>query len=224
MGAFIPTPIRVIPNGVDLAYFQPRRPPAYVPRRLIFTGNMSYRPNVDAVQHLVADILPRVRQDVPDVELYIVGMEPVAAVRKLADGDRVVVTGRVKDIRPYFDDAAVAVAALRLARGLQNKVLEAMAMRVPVVASRAAFEGITAEADRDLLVADGGGPFARAVVRLLQDAALREAYAAAGRACVEKNHNWETLLQRLEDVVTERSAGVPGVPRSGHLTRVEEAL
>ena len=205
--AYVPAPIHVIPNGVDLEYFQSSRAAnrAYVPHRLIFTGNMSYWPNVDAVRHLVADILPKVRQQIPDVELQIVGMDPTAAVRKLADGVRVGVTGRVDDVRPYFDEAAVAVVPLRVARGLQNKVLEAMAMRVPVVASEAAYQGITALPDRDLLVAQDPDAFSRAVVRLLREPATRGAYAAAGRACVEENHNWNTLLPRLEQLVVDPS-------------------
>jgi polysaccharide biosynthesis protein PslH len=203
LAAYVRSPINVIPNGVDLEYFEPTRPsgPGYVPNRIVFTGNMSYRPNVDAVQHLVTRVLPRIRREIPDVQLCIVGMDPAPAVRRLADGDRVVVTGRVDDVRPYFDAAAVAVAPLRVARGLQNKVLEAMAMRVPVVASPAAFEGISAVAGRDLLVAAGPKAFSGAVVTLLRDPAARERYAAAGRTCVETNHNWSRLLQRLEDLV-----------------------
>jgi len=215
LAAYVRSPIHVIPNGVDLEYFEPSRPsgPGYIPNRIVFTGNMSYRPNVDAVQHLVTRILPRIRREIPDVQLCIVGMDPAPAVRRLADEDRVVVTGRVDDVRPYFDSAAVAVAPLRVARGLQNKVLEAMAMRVPVVASPAAFEGISAVAGRDLLVAAGPKAFGRAVVSLLRDPAARERYAAAGRTCVETNHNWSRLLQRLEDLV------VGGEQRAAAVTR-----
>jgi polysaccharide biosynthesis protein PslH len=203
LAAYVHSPIHVIPNGVDLEYFEPTRPSGrgYDPNRIVFTGNMSYRPNVDAVQHFVTAVLPRIRREIPDVQLCIVGMDPTPAVRRLADEDRVVVTGRVDDVRPYFDSAAVAVAPLRVARGLQNKVLEAMAMRVPVVASPAAFKGISAVAGRDLLVAAGPKAFSRAVVTLLRDPAARERYAAAGRTCVETNHNWSRLLQRLEDLV-----------------------
>jgi hypothetical protein len=203
LGRYVSTPIHVIPNGVDLEYFQPRRPPGegVRPWRLVFTGNMSYRPNVDAVGYLAREILPRIRRSAPGVELWIVGMDPAPAVRRLADGARVVVTGRVDDVRPFFEEAAVAVAPLRVARGLQNKVLEAMAMRVPVVASREAFSGITAVADRDLLVADDAEGFSRAVVSLLSDPATRERYAAAGRACVQQNHDWSQLLGRLEQLV-----------------------
>jgi glycosyltransferase involved in cell wall biosynthesis len=156
---------------------------------------------VEAVRHFVADMLPGIRREIPDAQLYIVGMDPSPAVRRLGDGDRVVVTGRVEDIRPYFDSAAVAIAPLRVARGLQNKVLEAMAMRVPVVASPAAFAGITAVAGSDLLVAEKPEEFSRAVVTLLRDSAARERFAAAGLACVKTNHNWSQLLERLEDLV-----------------------
>ena len=215
LAAYVHSPIHVIPNGVDLEYFEPSRPsgPGYIPNRIVFTGNMSYRPNVDAVQRFVTAVLPRIRREIPDVQLCIVGMDPAPAVRRLADEDRVVVTGRVDDVRPYFDSAAVAVAPLRVARGLQNKVLEAMAMRVPVVASPAAFEGISAVAGRDLLVAAGPKAFSRAVVSLLRDPAARERYAAAGRTCVDTNHNWSRLLQRLEDLV------VGGEQRAAAVTR-----
>ena len=203
LAAYVRAPIAVIPNGVDLEYFQPTRSsgPGYIPTRILFTGNMSYRPNVEAVRHFTAKVFPRILREIPDAQLCIVGMDPTAAVRRLADGDRIVVTGRVEDVRPYFDSAAVAVAPLRVARGLQNKVLEAMAMRVPVVASPAAFAGISAVAGRDLLVAARPGEFSRAVVTLLRDPAARERFAVAGRTCVETNHNWSQLLERLEDLV-----------------------
>lgn len=213
LGEYVSTPIHVIPNGVDHEYFRTGRSGAasYVPRRLVFTGNMSYKPNVEAVRELVAHILPRVRRACPDVELYIVGMDPTPAVRRLADGSRVVVTGRVDDVRPFLDDAAVSVAPLRVARGLQNKVLEAMAMRVPVVASPAAFNGINAMAEQDLLVADGAEAFAAAIVGVLQDPARRERLAASGLACVTRNHDWGSLLMRLERLVVndDRGDGAP---------------
>ena len=203
LAGYVRSPISVIPNGVDLEYFQPGRTSGlgYVPNRMIFTGNMSYRPNVEAVRHFVGEIFPRICREVPDTQFYIVGMDPAPAVRRLAEGDRIVVTGKVDDVRPYLDSAAVAVAPLRVARGLQNKVLEAMAMRVPVVASPAAFAGISAVAGHDLLVARKPAEFSRAVVSLLRDSAARERYAAAGRSFVETNHNWSRLLERLENLV-----------------------
>jgi polysaccharide biosynthesis protein PslH len=204
LGGYVRKPIHVFPNGVDGEYFRPSgEGGAYERDRLIFTGNMSYKPNVEAVQYIVAEILPRIWSQRPAARLYIVGMNPTPAVRRLGDGRRVVVTGGVDDIRLYFERAAVALAPLRIARGLQNKVLEAMAMRVPVVASPQAFNGINAVANRDLLVADGPEAFSRAAVSLLEDADRRERYAAAARACVEENHEWERILQGLEALVVE---------------------
>jgi sugar transferase (PEP-CTERM/EpsH1 system associated) len=204
LGQYVDKPIYVFPNGVDLDYFRPQREggPAS-PARVVFTGNMSYKPNVEAVGDFVSRILPRVWARRPETEFYIVGMDPSPAVRRLADGRRIVVTGRVDDVRPYFDAATVAVAPLRIARGLQNKVLEAMAMRVPVVASPAAFNGINAEAGRDVLVADGPESFSRSVVSLLDDPLLRDRHAAAARTCVERNHDWARILNGLERLVTE---------------------
>jgi len=202
LAGHVDKPIAVIPNGVDLEYFRPRpdAPPPH-PRRIVFTGNMSYAPNVDAARHLAADVLPRLRRRVPEVELFIVGMDPSAAVRRLAESGSVVVTGRVDDVRPFLESAAVSVAPLRVARGLQNKVLEAMAMRVPVVASPAAARGIDAVPGRDLVVADDPDAFAGAVADLMTDGARRERYAEAGRACVMANHSWDRLLGRLDDLL-----------------------
>jgi polysaccharide biosynthesis protein PslH len=206
---FVSRPIEVIPNGVDLEYFRPSgtNGDGYRPRRLVFTGNMSYGPNVEAVRLFVTEILPRVERELPGVELYVVGMDPTRAVRQLADERRVVVTGRVDDVRPYLESAAVAVAPLRIARGLQNKVLEAMAMRVPVIASPAARAGIDAVPGRDLLVASDAGTFADAVVSVLRDGTKRQRYADAGRAYVTVNHDWDRVLRRLDNLVAP--AGSP---------------
>jgi hypothetical protein len=203
LAAYVPGAIHVLPNGVDLEYFRPRSSAgdSYAPDRVVFTGNMSYRPNVEAVGDFVKSILPAIWRRRPTTEFFIVGMDPSRAVRRLADGRRVVVTGRVDDVRPYFEAAAVAVAPLRVARGLQNKVLEAMAMRVPVVASSAAANGIHAVAGRDLVVEEHPEDFAQAVLCLLDDPATRERYAAAGRACVESNHDWQRILRQLDDLV-----------------------
>lgn len=208
LGSYVRAPIHVVPNGVDLEYFRPQDASVlYDPHRVVFTGNMSYKPNVEAVREFVKDVLPRIWAKQPATEFYIVGMDPVPAVRRLADGRRVVVTGRVEDVRPFLQAAAVAVAPLQVARGLQNKVLEAMAMRVPVVASPAAFNGVHAVADRDLLLAADPDAFGRGVLNLLSDSASRERYAAAGRTCVERNHNWDRLLPRLEELVVGEARG-----------------
>src|SRR6185436_3795466 len=130
-------PVAVVGNGVDLDAFALRNGTPVAPE-IVFTGTMDYFPNVDAVQYLSASILPRVRDAVPAARFTIVGRNPTRAVRRLAREPEVTVTGAVPDVRPYLARAAVAVAPMRIARGVQNKVLEAMAAGVPVVATSVA--------------------------------------------------------------------------------------
>lgn len=191
--------VHAINNGVDLAYFTaglglPSPYPAGVPV-LAFTGAMDYWANVDAVQWFVQAMWPAVVQAVPAAQFWIVGTRPTAAVRELARAPRVHVTGAVDDIRPYIAHATVAVAPMRVARGVQNKVLEAMAMGRPVVGTRAAFEGLDLDADYRALAADDAAAFAARCVQLLgkTDTTLGE----RGRRYVASNHDWNTNMQQL---------------------------
>ena len=195
-------PTTVIPNGVDLEYFTPRSRPAEAPS-IAFTGVMDYFPNVDGVVHFCADVLPLIRAAIPEVRFVIVGKRPAAAVRRLAAMPGVQVTGAVPDVRPYLGDAAVAVAPLRVARGVQNKVLEAMGMGLPVVATARAREGIEARPGRDLLVEDDARAFADAVIGLLRSPARRLEIGLAGRAFVEAHHSWAASMAKLDSVLAE---------------------
>jgi len=186
-------------NGVDLAYFTPRAP-AGDPSTLVFTGVMDYRPNIDAVEWFAREVLPRLRELRPDVRFAIVGSRPAARVRKLSSLEGVTVTGFVADVRDWLARAAVCVAPLRIARGVQNKVLEAMAMGRPVVASPQAHEGIEAAPGRDLLVAADAQGFADAVRLLLDDRPRAAAIGAAARACVERHYRWDANLAVLDGV------------------------
>jgi sugar transferase (PEP-CTERM/EpsH1 system associated) len=186
-------------NGVDTDYFSPDAPHAnpYAAgeRALVFTGAMDYWPNVDAVQWFAADIFPALRARYPDLRFYIVGSRPAPAVQALAQLAGVVVTGTVPDVRPYIRHAAVAVAPLRIARGIQNKVLEAMAMATPVVVSPQALEGIDAAPGSELVLAPDAAAFGAAVAALLDgqvDAAA--AIGAAARARVQNNYSWSSNL------------------------------
>ncbi|MEJ0044869.1 MAG: glycosyltransferase [Rhodospirillales bacterium] len=165
-----------VENGVDLERFSPEfasaSPYDGEGPVVVFTGNMDYWPNADAVTWLSEAVWPAVRQSWPAAEFWIVGANPTAQVRSLAARPGVRVTGRVADTRPYLAHAEVCVCPLRIARGIQNKVLEGMAMGRPVVATPAAFEGVRAVAGRDLLVAEGAEAFGRAI-----DAVLRGWYA-----------------------------------------------
>lgn len=192
----------VLPNGVDTAYFNPKavyRPP-YPPDSIciVFTGRMDYWANVDAVIWFSRDVLPIVWRAVPDARFYIVGAEPAPRVRALADGSRIFVTGRVADVRPYLAHATVAVTPLRIARGIQNKALEAMAMGKAVVATPQAFQGIEASAGQDILVADTAQSFAAAVTELLRDGDARCRLGARARELMVRKYGWDSRLKILD--------------------------
>lgn len=209
---------RVLENGVDAARFDPNRLegpdpwPAGPGPRLVFTGVMDYPPNVDAVLWLVQEILPRLRAELGRVRFAVVGARPTAAVRRLAAPPEFVVTGRVADVRPWLGRADVALAPLRIARGVQNKVLEAMAMARPVVATPEAALGLHATPGRELLVAADAAGLAQAVLCLLRDPPRAAAIGAAGRAYVLRTHDWAATSAPLDaaiSAIAQRSRSRP---------------
>ncbi len=185
--------VDVLRNGIDLAFFRsgeaPRRPAA-----LVFTGVMSYPPNVDAMTWFCEAILPLVRAEVPEVTLVICGSAPSRCVRRLARLPGVSVTGRVADVRPYLDRASLFVAPLRLGRGIQNKLLEAMAMGLPVVTTDAALRATGIAPGDGIVAADTPDAFAATVVGLLRDDAERERMQRAARTVLEAGLDWDTVL------------------------------
>ncbi|HEX8443215.1 MAG TPA: TIGR03087 family PEP-CTERM/XrtA system glycosyltransferase [Allosphingosinicella sp.] len=193
--------VHAVCNGIDLDFYNPTagfdRLPEQQSPLLVFTGQMDYRPNAEAVLDFADKVLPIILQTRPEVRFAIVGRNPTAAVRRLADRPNVIVTGAVPDVRSWLAAANVAVAPLGIARGIQNKVLEAMAMARPVVASAAAFEGINAVPGRDLIVTDRPEAQAWHVLDLLahpQDAAE---IGAAARRRMETRYRWEAQLAPL---------------------------
>jgi sugar transferase (PEP-CTERM/EpsH1 system associated) len=189
-------PSAVVANGVDLDYFRPnRREPD--PDNIVFTGLMSYRPNVDAVTYFVRSILPRVRQVRPRVTFTIVGTAPPEEVRKLA-GPQVTVTGRVADVRPYLDRASTVVVPLRMGSGTRLKVLEGLAMGKPMVSTALGCEGIAVEDGEHLLLGNDPNSFAQAVATVLEDRRLGTALGRNGRNLVEREYGWESLTRSLE--------------------------
>jgi sugar transferase (PEP-CTERM/EpsH1 system associated) len=187
--------VEAVTNGVDLDYFRPL-PPANEPA-CVFVGALDYRPNVDGACWFCEEVWPAVRQRRPDARFTIVGRRPVPAVRALASLPGVEVAGQVPDVRPHLASAAVAVVPLRIARGVQNKALEAMAAARATVTSPQALAGLRAVPGADLLTAASAAEWVEAVVGLLEDPVRRQQLAAAGRRYVEENHHWDRCLEPL---------------------------
>lgn len=196
--------VRVMQNGVDAAYFSPAHVfdcpwPAGGPV-LVFTGAMDYWPNVDAVCWFAGEILPALRKRVPGLRFFIVGMNPAPAVRALACAD-IGVTGAVPDVRPYLAHAAAVVAPLRVARGIQNKVLEAMAMGRAVVVSRDAAAGLAGEGGQAWLAAGETDEFCAALAALLADPPGAARIGRCARAIVERYYSWDAHLGVLDTLL-----------------------
>jgi len=192
--------IHGLENGVDAAFFSPEHelpdpyPGDVMP--IVFTGAMDYWPNVDAVRWFVEAIFPRVKAALPTAVFYIVGSQPTETVQQLSRNPGVTVTGGVPDIRPYLKHAACAVAPLRLARGVQNKVLEAMSMARPVVATPQATEGLAARIGLELLEADDESVFADEVIQVCNG--RHPELGQRGRERVLQAYDWETNLSGLD--------------------------
>ncbi len=203
--------IEAMNNGVDAAYFcpTPDRSSPFDPDEtpLVFTGAMDYWPNVDAVVWFAQAVLPRLRQARPRLRLHIVGRSPTPAVRALASADAgVLVTGTVPDVRPYLQHAAVVVAPLRLARGIQNKILEAMAMGRPVVAAAPCVQALVARPGTEIESAMDADTYQHAIEGLLADPERAATLGAAGRLRVLASYSWASHMAVLE----RQLAALPG--------------
>ena len=195
-------PAAVIPNGIDTAWFDPghsvARPDGDGRPTILFTGQMDYRPNIDAVARFARETLPLLARR--GARFVIAGRAPTAAVRALAGPD-VLVTGEVDDMRMWLARADVVVAPLTTARGVQNKVLEALAMARPTVVSTAALTGLDLTPGRDLLVVDDPAAQAGAIAGLLHDPVRAEALGRAGRRTVVESYGWDAALERLDTLL-----------------------
>lgn len=187
-------PVVAITNGVDLDTFH-MVPQGPNDGHCVFVGALDYRPNVDGVRWFVREAWPETRRLHPGATLALVGRRPVAAIRRLAGRDGTTLVGQVADVRPYLARAAVAVVPLWVARGVQNKVLEAMAMGRAVVVSPQALEGLAAIPGEHLEVAESPKDWARTIAELLDDEARRWRLGTAARHFVEQHHCWETCLR-----------------------------
>jgi polysaccharide biosynthesis protein PslH len=193
--------IRVVRNGVDFSFFHPDPGRASSGCRISFLGNLHSTPNRDAVRYLIREIWPLVRADAPQAELQIIGINPTPWMLEENGRNGVTVTGAVDDVRPWLWKSAVSVCPMRIGAGVQNKILESLALGVPVIASPVGFEGLGAGADDGVLVAEDAEAFAAAILRVLGDAALRADLAREGRNFVEQHYSWEEQGGKLRNIL-----------------------
>jgi glycosyltransferase involved in cell wall biosynthesis len=190
----------LIPNGVDAEYFSVA-PNRDSPRpTVLFTGNMSFPPNIDAVTYFHDEVFPLIRKHVANARFVIAGTSPPGRIRRLSDGESVVVTGYVDDIRTVMAEADVIVVPMRIGGGIKNKILESMAFGKPVVATSVGAEGVNARNGESILIADAPVEIANAVMRLLRDPALCDRIAAEARKLIEEKYTWNTAAERYEAV------------------------
>ncbi len=203
--------IGVVPNGVDTAYFSGMAMAsdrvgalAFSAPTLVFSGTLDFRPNVDAVTWFVREVLPRVRGRRPDARLLVVGKRPAPALRRLADEGALLLTGEVSDVRPYLAGAAVYVVPMRIGGGVRLKLLEALALELPVVSTRMGAEGLAGlRAGEHCLMSDDAAGFAEATLRLLDDPALGRRLGAAGRILACQRYDWSVIVPQLEALYQE---------------------
>lgn len=188
------------PNGVDASFFSPDGE-GYDADTISFIGRMDYYPNQECMFDFCANTWPLLKARRPGIKLLIVGADPSPAVRKLGELDGVTVTGSVPDVRPHVRRSALMVAPLNIARGTQNKILEAMAMGVPVVTSRVAAGGVDAENEAHFLVADTPSDYASSILRILDDPAERARLSEAGRERMLSHHAWPKSMARLDGII-----------------------
>ncbi len=189
--------IELLPNGVDTQQFKPGKHDYSHNATLLFTGNMDYDPNVDAVLYFVDEIMPIILKAFPNVKFLIAGQRPIDKVKAIDNGKNIFVTGFIPDLSETYNSASVVVAPLRFGAGTQNKVLEAMSMGIPVVCSNIGFKGLGIDDGQGAFMRLGASDFADQVIKLLMDEKLRELTGKKGVEVIEKSFTWETISERL---------------------------
>lgn len=187
-----------VPNGVDINYFQPSNANNEAGNIILFCGSMDTVMNVDAVLQFAKKVFPLVREKVPDSEFWVVGRNPAKQVHHLARQGFIKVTGTVEDVRPYYDKAKVFVAPFKFGGGTKLKILEAMAMKVPVVSTSLGSQGIDVTDGEQLFIRDNIEEFAEAVIKLLEDEKERNKLINNGRRLVEERYSWSSIVETLE--------------------------
>ncbi len=189
--------LKIISNGVDFQKFKFYQG-KYNPNQLVFIGNMRTFPNTDAVLYFIHDVLPLVRQQIPDVKFYVVGTEPNTKILRLHNGKNIFVTGFVESVIPYLNKSAAMVAPMRVGAGIQNKILEALAAGTPVVTTSVGAEGLDAG---KLIITNSTKSFAKLIIAVIKNQEMRKKLAEEGRKYIEKKFYWNTVLKKLDSFI-----------------------
>lgn len=190
--------IVIIPNGVDYEYFTPQTPEKEID--LIFTGNMGYPPNINGAEYLVNNILPIIKQHKPDVKLVIAGANPHKRILSLQSSG-IQVTGWVKDMREYYAKARIFIAPMQIGTGLQNKLLEAMAMKIPSITSPLANKALEAKPNFEILIGNDAEEYAKHIINLLENKEIYNKIAQNGYDFVSAKYNWKNSIKLLEQAM-----------------------
>ena len=188
--------IKVSPNGVDHNFFQPERK-TKKKYDLVFTGNMSYPPNVNAVEYIAKELMPLLVKRKPDIKLLIAGATPTNSVKALSS-ENIHVSGWLDDIRDAYNDASVFLAPLQIGTGLQNKLLEAMSMEVPCITSQLANNALKAKNNEEILIGNTPEEYVNAVFELLENQELNKKIVKNGKTFVTETYNWNAISKGLE--------------------------
>jgi len=189
-----------VPTGVDTEYFRPRGGRSGTPN-LVFTGSMDWLPNEDAIRYFIQQIMPLIKHTIPTVTLTVVGRNPYRSLLELSAKDAsLIVTGRVEDVRPYMEQAAVYIIPLRIGGGTRLKIYEAMAMERPIVSTTVGAEGLPVKNGVHLLLADQPASFAEAVVNILSNRPLADALAGRAAALVREQFGWDKATEKFVDI------------------------
>jgi glycosyltransferase involved in cell wall biosynthesis len=198
-----PAKLTIVPTGVDVDYFRPRSGEE-ISNSLVFTGSMDWLPNEDGIFFFVKEVLPRVRQEIPDVSLTVVGRSPSARLKELADQEKnIQLTGWVEDVRSYLARGAVCIVPLRIGGGTRLKIFEAMAMAKPVISTTIGAEGLPVKPGESILLADSPQDLARETVRLLRNPKLRDELGLAAHKMVSDNYTWARVAAGFAEVLEQ---------------------